>query len=137
MAPFSLRGRLATAVSAIAIVAISRSAGAQTAANQGQAPRHPRVCTGGVRTYPSITQVPTPFDSLTMPPAPGPVRVTNPAEAEAADRAMRERAGSIGATGIVVSDVTDDTGGGMRIRRSVLPVFVPSDSARAQQACRK
>jgi hypothetical protein len=137
MASITLRGHLATAVSAIAIVAISRSAGAQTAANRGQAPRHPRVCAGGVRTYPSVTQVPTPFDSLAMPPAPGPVRVTNPAEAEAADRAVRERAGSVGATGVVVSDVTEDTGGGMRIRRSVLPVFVPSDSARAQQACRK
>jgi len=137
MAPITPGARLTAAVAAIAIVTVCRSAGAQSAATQGQAPRHPRVCAAGVRTYTSITQVPTPFDSLTMPPASGPIRVTSPAEAEAADRAMHERAGSVGATGVVVSDVTEDVGGGMRIRRSVLPVFVSADSARAQQACRK
>jgi len=128
----TLPGRGAIAGAAIALMIAP--AAAQTAGPQK--PRHPAVCAAGVRTYSSVAEVPAPFDSLTLPPGP-PVRVTNPEEAEAAERNIRAQAGSVGATGLVVIEETDsDPTGAMRVRRRVLPVFVPSDSARAQQACR-
>ncbi|HTT67865.1 MAG TPA: hypothetical protein VMF70_07550 [Gemmatimonadales bacterium] len=130
----TLPARVAIAGAAIAFAAASRSAGAQASA--GPSPRHPPVCAGGVRTYASISEVPTPFDSLTLPPAP-PLRVTSPSEAAAAEDAMHGLAGSVGATGLVVTDETETDGGVMRVRRRVLAVFVPSDSARAQQACKR
>jgi hypothetical protein len=71
-----------------------------------------------------------------MPPADGPVRVTSPEEAEAAELAMRGRAGSVGATGVLVTDEVSDEGGQQRIRRSVTALYVPADSARAQAACK-
>jgi hypothetical protein len=72
-----------------------------------------------------------------MPPSPGQIRVSSPEDAEAAELAIRERAGSVGATSILVVDVTTDDGGGQRVQRSVSAYFVPSDSARAQQTCGK
>jgi len=130
----TLPWRAAIAGAAIALVVVSRTAGAQ--AQAGEQPRHPRVCAAGVRTYSSLAEVPAPYDSLRLPPGP-PVRVTNPAEAEAAEQAMRAQAGAVGATGLVVMEETEgDPTGAMRVRRRVLPVFVASDSARAQQACK-
>jgi hypothetical protein len=76
-----------------------------------------------------------PHDSLGLPPG-APVRVTSAEEAAAADLAMRGRAGSVGATGVVVTEVTEAGDGGTVIRRRVVPVFVPSDSGRAQAACK-
>ena len=78
-----------------------------------------------------------PFDTLDIPAPDGPVRVTNEQEAEAAELAMRGRAGSVGATGVLVTDeVQDDNDGNRRMRRSVKGLFVPADSARARQACK-
>ena len=45
-----------------------------------------------------------PRDTLTIPPADGSVRVSSPEEAEAAELALRERAGSVGATSVLVID---------------------------------
>ncbi|HEY2806362.1 MAG TPA: hypothetical protein VGI92_10955 [Gemmatimonadales bacterium] len=99
------------------------------------APHRTVVCAAGVRTYDRLADVPAPFDTLRMPPGP-PMRVNNDDEAREADRLIRERAGSIGATGIVIADVTDDDGtGGMRVHRSITPVFVAADTVRAQAAC--
>ena len=96
------------------------------------------VCAAGVKIYDDIKEVPKPYDSLSVPPADGPVMVTNEAEAEAAQMAMRGRAGSVGATGVVVTDLTEDNGSGMvRMRRSVQGVYAASDSSRAQKACGK
>ena len=100
------------------------------------APAHPRVCAAGIREYASRQEIPVPFDSLQMPPGEQ-IRVTSMEEAEAAQRTMRERAGSVGATGLLSEEDREDDGSGMvRIQRRVLPVFVPSDTARAYAACR-
>jgi hypothetical protein len=127
--------RVAPLGAVLAILTLAAPAAPQTPSRQ-QAPRHPRVCADGVRQYADVSQVATPYDSLVMPPGP-PVQVTNPAEAEAAERTIRERAGSVGATGLVVNEVTEETAEGITVRRSVFPVFVVADSARAQAACRK
>ena len=102
---------------------------------QGPA-KHPVVCGKGVRTYDSLKEVPTPFDTLKLPPH-APVRVSSPEEADAAQAEMMTAAGTIGATGLVVEEVTEADGGGMTVHRRVVPVFVPSDTARAYGACRK
>ena len=123
------------AVSALITLFATHGVSAQSAAAPA---KHPPVCAKGVQVYESIDKVPVPHDTLTMPPAPGPVIVTSEAEAEAADLAMRGRAGSVGATGVVVLDDIQDSGGERIVRRrGVIPVFVPSDSARAQRACAK
>lgn len=101
---------------------------------QGPA-KHPVVCAKGVRTYGSWKEVPTPFDSLKLPPG-APIRVSSPEEAEAADLEMHRRAGLIGATGLVVMEVVDDDGSSRSVHRQVIPVFVPADTARAYAACR-
>lgn len=103
-------------------------AGAQAKSDSG-AKHHSPVCAAGVRTYTSARDVPTPYETLALPPGP-PIRVT-PGEEAAGDQAMRARAGSGGATGMIVTETSD---GGL-LRRSVSPVFVPSDSARAHRAC--
>ena len=123
------------ATAALLAAAWNAPAVAQAGTTPAQPPRHPPVCAKGVRTYPDFSQVPKPYDTLAMPPGPR-IQVTNPEEAEAAERAVRERAGSIGATGVVFTEETSSDGAGaMEVRRRVFPVFVPSDSARAQQAC--
>lgn len=99
-------------------------------------PAHAKVCADGVVEYYSKGDIPTPYDTLVMPPG-EPVRVTSPEEAEAAQRLMRERAGSVGATGILVlEERTDDGMGRVQMSRSLTPVFAPSDTARAYAACR-
>ena len=115
---------------------LAAKAEAQTATSPKKA--HVPVCAQGVKTYDDIKEVPKPYDSLTVPPSAQPVMVTNEAEAEAASLAMRGRAGSVGATGVVVTDETTDNGSGMvTMRRSVQGVYVVADSARAQKACGK
>ena len=105
-----------------------------TASARAQA-THPAVCAKGVRTYNDLKDVPTPFDSLRLPPGP-PIRVNSPEEADAADVEMHRRAGAIGATGLVVTEVIDDDGNSRTVHRRVIPVFVPADTARAYTACR-
>jgi len=110
-------------------------AGAETHA-QASKPKYPVVCGKGVRVYTERAQLPAKRDSLAMPPA-KPVRVTSPEEAEAAEFAMRERAGSVGATSLLVVTKQTDEADGVRMERSVSAFFIPSDSAAAQQACKK
>lgn len=111
-------------------------AGATIRAQQPAVPKHPVVCARGVAVYHDIKEVPTPFDSVVVPPAAAPVRVSNEAEAEAAELDLKRRAGSVGATSFVVTEEREDDGSGMvRLRRAVQGLFVRADSARAQQAC--
>jgi hypothetical protein len=108
-----------------------------TAAGAAPTPRHPAVCADGVQRYAGLASVPHPFDTLTFPKGLPPIRITNPEQAGAAERQMAERAGRIGATGMVTVEESQETDGGARmVRRRVIPVFVPADSARAQAACR-
>ncbi len=121
----------------VAVVASAVTAiGSQT---QGtDKPKHPTVCAAGVKTYDTLSEVPVPYDSVEVPRPAAPVMITSPEEAEAAQMDLLRRAGSVGATGIVVSVVTQDDGmGRITQRRSVQGVFVPSDSARAQLACKR
>jgi hypothetical protein len=99
-------------------------------------PAHPVVCAAGIRRYHAMSEVPTPFDSLAMPRGLTPIRVTSPDEEEAAEREVNRRAGSIGATGLVVVDEASPDYGIRTVRRRAIPVFVAADSARAQAACR-
>lgn len=113
------------------------AAPASSRAQNASAPAHPKVCAAGVREFYSRAELTMPFDSLTMPPSDGPIRVTSPEEAEAAQRMVRERAGSVGATGLLVmEETTDDGSGRVQMHRSVTPIFAPSDTARAYAACR-
>ncbi len=98
------------------------------------APRRPPVCDRGVKVYTDRAALPVPHDTLKMPPG-APIRISNPDEAAAAELAMRGRAGAAGATGLLIFDETNEDGGMMRVRRRVIPIFAPSDSARAQREC--
>lgn len=123
--------------SAVAAAVVLAGSAAVGSAQDAKPAKHTPICAKGVRIYTERNQVPVPFDTLQVPSPDGPVRVTNEQEAEAAELAMRARAGSVGATGVLVTDEVQDTGDGeRRMRRNVLGVFVPADSARAQQACK-
>jgi hypothetical protein len=132
-----IRVRVASVVRMPTVLACAFAACAPLAlrAQQSAAPAHPKVCADGVREYFSRSELPTPYDTLALPPA-EPIRVTSPEEAAAAQRMMRERAGSVGATGLFVQEVTEETPDGMRMQRSVSAIFAPSDTARAYAACR-
>jgi hypothetical protein len=115
------------------LVVLAARADAQPPAT---AKKHPAVCARGVSVYHDAKELTMPYDSVEIPRAAAPVRVTSEAEAEAAELDLRARAGSVGATGVIMTTVTDDNGSGeVRMRRSVQGIFVPADSARAQQAC--
>jgi hypothetical protein len=115
---------------------VALAAGRADAQATAAAPKRAAVCARGVTVYSDAKQVPTPWDSVTIPMPAAPVRVTSEAEAEAAEMDLRARAGSVGATGVIMTTETDDDGTGqMRMRRSVRGVYVRADSARAQQAC--
>jgi hypothetical protein len=123
-------------VAQFAAAAFILGAGADRVVAQAASPAHPRICADGVRRYDGKAAIKTSFDTLAMPPG-QPIRVTNPDEERAADRQILERAGSVGATGVVLIDRTVDDGSGMmRMSRSVTAVFVPADTARAHAACR-
>jgi hypothetical protein len=125
-------------LAAVLSLAGAGAAAAQSSAAGAQPGRHTAVCAAGVRVYTDIKDVPVPHDTLKMPPMDGQIRVTNAQEAEAAELAMRGRAGSVGATGVLVLDDVQNDGGNMIVRRrGLVPVFVPADSARALQVCRK
>jgi hypothetical protein len=98
--------------------------------------KHPAVCAKGVRVYTDRGQVPVPHDTLAIPPADGPIRVTSPEEAEAAEMALRGRAGSAGANAVLVVDEVSGDGDSQRVRRTATGLFVPADSVRALQACK-
>jgi hypothetical protein len=99
-------------------------------------PSHPKVCAEGVRKYAALSEVPTPYDTLVMPRG-EPIRVSSPAEERQAELTMLGRAGSVGATGVVVVDKVEDDGQRRMMQRTTTPVFVASDTARAYAACRK
>ena len=121
----------------VAAVVLAASAAVGSAQSSTPATKHTPICAKGVRVYTERSQVPVPFDTLEVPRPDAPIRVTNEQEAEAAELAMRGRAGAVGATGVLVTDEVQETGDGeRRVRRNVLGVFVPADSARAQQACK-
>jgi hypothetical protein len=121
----------------VAAVVLAASAAVGTAQSSTPAAKRTPICAKGVKVYTERSQVPVPFDTLEVPRPDAPIRVTNEQEAEAAELAMRARAGSVGATGVLVTDEIQDSGDGeRRMRRNVLGVFVPADSARAQQACK-
>jgi len=122
-------------IGALVSLTVAGGAYAQNTAKP-PAPKHPTVCAKGVRLFTDKSQIPVPYDTLALPPADGPIRVTSPEEAEAAELALRGRAGSVGATGLLVTDQVTDDGGSQRINREATAVYVPSDSARAQQACK-
>jgi len=96
---------------------------------------HPVVCAKGVRTYDSLKEVSAPFDTLKLLPH-APVRVTSQEEADAAEAQMMTDAGKVGATGLVITEVVEENGNSRSVHRQVIPVFVPSDTARAYGACR-
>ena len=124
-----------TAVVASAMLA--GSAAVASAQSAKPAVKHTPVCAKGVKVYTDRSQIPVPFDTLDVPPADGPVRVTNEQEAEAAELALRGRAGSVGANAVLITDEVQDEGdGNRRVRRNVMGVFVPADSTRALQACK-
>ena len=121
-----------TLILSIALALIGSAAQAQ--AKRSYVP----VCAKGVLVYTDIKDVPKPYDSLTIPAPAAPVMVTNEDELAAAELAMRDRAGSVGSTGVVITDETNDDGNGrVQLRRTTQGVFVRSDSARAQKACGK
>jgi hypothetical protein len=130
------RSTVAVRVSLLAacLAGLAATAGAQAAT----APRHPAVCAQGVRIYNERAALPAQRDSMVVPPPPGgQVRVTSPEEAEAAEMAMRERAGAVGITSLLVITETEDNGGDVRMRRSVSGYFIAADSARAAGICKK
>jgi hypothetical protein len=133
MPHLSLAGRAAVAAAIVL-------AGSATAASAQKSPpptaKHTPICAKAVRVYTDRAQIPTPFDTLDVPAPDGPVIVTNDQEAEAAELALRARAGSVGATAVLVTEDVEESGGDRRVRRKVTGIFVPSDSARAQQACK-
>ena len=117
----------------LTIVALSTLGAA--AAQAQTAPSRAPVCAQGVKMYTDIKQIPVPHDTVRIPAADGPIRVTNEAELEAAELELRKRAGSVGATGVL--NITEEDDGSGRRRRRTTGVFVRADSAAAQKACVK
>jgi hypothetical protein len=129
-----MRVRDSFCAAAAALLLIAATAGAQTAS---PAPTHPAVCGAGVRVYHQKSDIPVPYDTVSLPPAP-PIRVTSMEEAEAAEVALRERAGAAGANGVlIVEESTDEPDGNVRMHRSVTAVYAAADSAHAAAACKK
>jgi hypothetical protein len=133
MPHLSLAGRAAVAA---AIVLAGSATAASAQKSSPPTAKHTPICAKAVRVYTDRAQIPTPFDTLDVPAPDGPVIVTNDQEAEAAELALRARAGSVGATAVLVTEDVEESGGDRRVRRKVTGIFVPSDSARAQQACK-
>jgi hypothetical protein len=136
--PHSTKAIRTALVAAVVFVGSASAAGAQGArASSTPQVKHAPICAQGVKVYTDRSQIPVPFDTLEVPAPDGPVRVTNEQEAEAAELALRGRAGSVGATGVLLTDeVQEDNDGNRRVRRAVKGLFVPADSARAHGACK-
>jgi hypothetical protein len=133
--PHSFTAIRTALVAAVVLAGSASIAGAQSAPGSSPVKRAP-ICAQGVKVYTDRSQIPVPFDTLEIPAPDGPVRVTNEQEAEAAELALRGRAGSVGATGVLVTEEVEDDGTSRRVRRAVKGLFVPADSARARQACK-
>jgi hypothetical protein len=120
------------------ILAGASLAQAQSAPSTSAAPKRAPVCALGVKVYDDIKQIPVPHDTVQIPAPDGPIRVTNEAEMEAAEMALKQRAGSVGATGVLAFNEENDNGSGMvTMRRRVTGIYVRADSAAAQKACAK
>jgi hypothetical protein len=121
----------------VALLTVGASvASAQAAATP--VPKRAVVCAQGVKFYDDIKQIPVPHDTVQIPAPDAPIRVTNEAEMEAAELALKQRAGSVGATGVLIfNEETDDGAGRVTLRRRTTGVFVRADSAAAQKACGK
>jgi hypothetical protein len=133
MSVFAASIRVSSVAIALSILG-ARAAHAQATA--AAKPKHPVVCAKGVRVYSDRSQVPTPHDTVAIPPADGPIRVTSAEEAEAAEMALRGRAGSAGANSVLVIDEVSGNADSQSVRRTATGLFVPADSARALQACK-
>lgn len=134
--PFSLP--LHMRLIAITALTLLGAASAQAQAPTASAPRRAPVCAQGVKMYDDIRQIPVPHDTVQIPAPDGPIRVTNEAEMEAAEMALRKRAGEVGATGVLaITEEEDDGAGRVTMRRRTVGVFVRADSAAAQKACAK
>jgi hypothetical protein len=122
-------------IAARAFFAAASVAGfAASAGAQATTPRHPDVCAEGVRIYEDRAKLPAQRDSIVIPrPAGGQIRVSSPEEAEAAEMALRERAGSVGVTSLLILTETDND----TVRRSVTGFFIAADSVRAAGICKK
>src|SRR5688500_10257267 len=94
-----------------ALVLAASAAGAQAAATP--APKRAPTCARAMKIYDDIKQVPVPHDTVDIPAPDGPVRVTNEAEMEAAELALKTRAGTVGATGVLIFNEESDNGSGM------------------------
>ena len=116
-----------------AICVAASTAGAQTATNP---PKRAQTCARAIKMYEDIKQVPVPHDTVQIPAPDGPVRVTNEAEMEVAQQALKARAATVGATGVLVSAQEVDDGSGMvRVSRRLTGIYVRADSAAAQKTC--
>lgn len=121
-------------VAGLCLAGVAMSAAAQAPATK----RHPAVCAEGVRVYTERASLPAQRDSVPIPPPPGGgVRVTNQEEADAAELAMRGRAGSAGATSVLVLTEMEDGPNGHQMRRTVSGFFIVADSVRAAGICKK
>lgn len=124
--------KLILATAALVLCAASARAQAQAPA----APKRVPTCARVIKTYDDIKQVPAPHDTVQVPAPDGPVRVTNEAEMEAAELALKTRAASVGATGVLIANAEEDNGSGqVTLRRTVTGIFVHADSAAAQKVC--
>ena len=124
--------RFASVAIVLSILGVHAAHAQATAAAKS---KHPVVCAKGVRVYTDRSQIPTPHDTVAIPPA-APIRITSPDEAEAAEMALRERAGSVGANSVLLIDEVSGDADAQRVRRTATGLFVPADSARALQACK-
>lgn len=115
---------------AASLAGFTVSAGAQTAK-----PRHAAVCGQGVRIYEDRAKLPAQRDSVAIPAPPGggQIRVNSQEEAEAAEMALRERAGAVGVTSLLILTETDNE----TVRRSVTGFFIAADSVRAAGICKR
>ena len=120
-------------LAAALIAFLASSAGAQASA---PAPKRAPTCARAIKMYEDIKQVPTPFDSLEIPAPDHPVIVNSEADLEAAEQALKTRAASVGATGVLARTIRlDDGAGNVEMRRSSIGIFVRADSAEAQRIC--
>ena len=125
------RSNIATRVifSAACIAGFAATAGAQAAK-----PRHAAVCAQGVHIYEDRAKLPAQRDSMAIPRPPGgQIRVNSQEEAEAAELALRERAGAVGVTSLLILTETDND----TVRRSVGGFFIAADCVRAAGICKK
>jgi hypothetical protein len=125
--------KLVLATAALLIAA--STAGAQAAAKPAM--KRAPTCARAMKVYDDIKQVPAPHDTVEIPAPDGPVRVTNEAEMEAAELALKTRAASVGATGVLIaSEEQNDGSGNVTMRRRVTGIYFRADSAEAQKICR-